>query len=114
MAEHAAFRPVLRSLPATTGEESFHGNTWGYKKYENGTIFNATIGNQTYYFRSVGEPTKVTQVHVKLKEVVKSYNICLLYTSVLVQLEAKMAAYGNGPWYVDSRDGVIYIHNRKF
>lgn len=25
-----------------------------------------------------------------------------------------MAAYGNGPWYVDSRDGVIYIHNRKF
>ncbi len=47
------------------------GNTWGYKKYENGTIFNATIGNQTYYFRSVGDPTKVTQVHVKLKEVVQ-------------------------------------------
>ena len=29
--------------------------------------------------------------------------------NVLVQLEAKMAAYGNGPWYVDSRDGVISV-----
>lgn len=58
------------------------GNTWGYKKYENGTIFNATIGNQTYYFRSVGDPTKVTQVHVKLKEVVKSYNISVNPTTL--------------------------------
>lgn len=25
-----------------------------------------------------------------------------------------MKGYANGPWYIDSRDGVIYIHNRKF
>ena len=34
--------------------------------------------------------------------------------NVLVQLEQKMKGYTNGPWYVDSRDGVIYIHNRKY
>lgn len=48
-----------------------------------------------------------------LAEVLNS-NIGTVGNNVLVQLEAKMAAYGNGPWYVDSRDGVIYIHNRKF
>lgn len=38
----------------------------------------------------------------------------LVGKNVLVQLEQKMKGYTNGPWYVDSRDGVIYIHNRKF
>lgn len=58
------------------------GNTWGYKKYENGTIFNATVGDQTYYFRSVGDPTKIAQVHIDLKEVVKSYNISVNPTTL--------------------------------
>lgn len=38
----------------------------------------------------------------------------LVGKNVLVQLEQKMKGYTNGPWYVDSRDGIIYIHNRKF
>lgn len=38
----------------------------------------------------------------------------LVGKNVLIQLEQKMKGYTNGPWYVDSRDGVIYIHNRKF
>ena len=38
----------------------------------------------------------------------------LVGKNVLVQLEQKMKGYTNGPWYIDSRDGVIYIHNRKF
>lgn len=38
----------------------------------------------------------------------------LIGNNILIQLEQKMKGYGNGPWYVDSRDGVIYIHNRKF
>lgn len=38
----------------------------------------------------------------------------LVGKNILVQLEQKMKGYTNGPWYVDSRDGVIYIHNRKF
>lgn len=35
-------------------------------------------------------------------------------TNILVQLENKFKHFRNGPWYVDCRDGVIYIHNRKF
>ena len=38
----------------------------------------------------------------------------LIGKNILVQLEQKMKGYTNGPWYIDSRDGVIYIHNRKF
>lgn len=38
----------------------------------------------------------------------------LIGNNILVQLEQKMKGYPNGPWYIDSRDGVIYIHNRKF
>lgn len=34
--------------------------------------------------------------------------------NVIVQLQQKIQQISDGPWYVDSRDGVIYIHNRKF
>lgn len=34
-------------------------------------------------------------------------------SNVLVQLKQKMEKFRNGPWYIDSRDGVVYIHNRK-
>lgn len=34
--------------------------------------------------------------------------------NVLVQLKQKLAVYKDGPWYIDSNDGVVYIHNRKF
>ena len=33
--------------------------------------------------------------------------------NVLVQLKKKFSTFRNGPWYIDSRDGVVYIHNRK-
>lgn len=33
--------------------------------------------------------------------------------NVLVQLKNKMNTFRNGPWYVDSKNGVIHIHNRK-
>lgn len=35
-------------------------------------------------------------------------------TNLLIQLENKFKFFRGGPWYIDSRDGVIYIHNRKF
>ena len=38
----------------------------------------------------------------------------LVGKNILIQLEQKMKGYGKGPWYIDSRDDVIYIHNRKF
>lgn len=34
--------------------------------------------------------------------------------NVLVQLNQKMKAYPGGPWYIDSNDGVVHVHNRKF
>lgn len=34
--------------------------------------------------------------------------------NILVQLEQKIQALPNGPWYIDTRNGTIYIHNRKF
>lgn len=34
--------------------------------------------------------------------------------NVLVQLNQKMKAYPGGPWYIDSKDGVVHVHNRKF
>lgn len=48
-----------------------------------------------------------------LKELIDS-DFGLIGKNILIQLEQKMRGYDNGPWYVDSRDGVIYIHNRKF
>lgn len=33
--------------------------------------------------------------------------------NVIVQLQQKVQQMADGPWYVDSRDGVIYIHNRR-
>lgn len=33
--------------------------------------------------------------------------------NVLIQLKQKMEKFRNGPWYIDSKDGVVYIHNRK-
>lgn len=48
-----------------------------------------------------------------LKSLIDS-DLGLIGNNILVQLEQKMKGYANGPWYIDSRDGVIYIHNRKF
>lgn len=34
--------------------------------------------------------------------------------NIIIQLQQKVQQMADGPWYVDSRDGVLYIHNRKF
>lgn len=33
--------------------------------------------------------------------------------NILVQLRQKVQQFPDGPWYVDSKDGILYIHNRK-
>ena len=35
-------------------------------------------------------------------------------TNPLIQLKGKLEYLADGPWYVDSRNGMIYIHNKKF
>lgn len=34
--------------------------------------------------------------------------------NLLVQLKKKVSGIPGGPWYIDSRDGCIYIHNKNF
>lgn len=50
-----------------------------------------------------------------LKDLMDS-EVGLTGTNVLVQLDNKMSHYRSevGPWYVDSINGCIYIHNEKF
>lgn len=38
----------------------------------------------------------------------------LVGTNILIQLENKMSGVPGGPWYIDSRNSCIYIHNRNF
>lgn len=33
--------------------------------------------------------------------------------NVIIQLQQKIQQMPDGPWYVDTKDGVLYIHNRK-
>lgn len=70
-----------------------------------------TVGKILYANRFSG----VAQVPMPadLKALIDS-DLGLIGNNILVQLEQKMKGYANGPWYIDSRDGVIYIHNRKF
>lgn len=35
-------------------------------------------------------------------------------TNPLIQLKGKLEYLADGPWYVDSRNGMLYIHNKKF
>ena len=35
-------------------------------------------------------------------------------TNPLIQLQGKLEYLADGPWYVDSRNGMVYIHNKKF
>lgn len=48
-----------------------------------------------------------------LKDLLDS-DVGLNGTNLFIQLSNKFQFFRNGPWYVDSRDGVLYIHNRKF
>lgn len=50
-------------------------NKWSSKKYSSEEIFYAKKGNQTYYFRSVGDNSVTTQVRVNIKYISKSYHI---------------------------------------
>lgn len=70
-----------------------------------------TTGKVLYANRYSGIAQKA--MPADLKALIDS-DFGLVGKNILIQLEQKMKGYHNGPWYVDSRDGVIYIHNRKF
>lgn len=55
----------------------------------------------------------VVSMSPELKEVIDS-DFGEVGPNLLTQLQKKMRAVPGGPWYIDSRDGCIYIHNRNF
>lgn len=82
-------------------------NKWSTKLYPSGHIFYARKGNQTYYFRSVGDTSKVTQVTVGEEYYIKSWHIYseivsggtdlnnLILTSTNKSIKLRLIAYLN-------------------
>lgn len=48
-----------------------------------------------------------------IKDILDS-NVGTIGTNPIIQLKNKLAALPNGPWYIDCRNGLLYIHNKKF
>lgn len=48
-----------------------------------------------------------------IKDILDS-NMGTIGTNPIIQLKNKLAALPNGPWYIDCRNGLLYIHNKKF
>lgn len=48
-----------------------------------------------------------------IKDILDS-NIGTIGTNPIIQLKNKLSALPNGPWYIDCRNGLLYIHNKKF
>lgn len=57
----------------------------------------------------------VSQVYMPddIKKILDS-DIGSVGTNPIIQLKNKLAALPNGPWYIDCRNGILYIHNKKF
>lgn len=49
----------------------------------------------------------------EIKDILDS-NVGTIGTNPIIQLKNKLAALPNGPWYIDCRNGLLYIHNKKF
>lgn len=89
-----------------TGYEPSEGR-WSTKLYPSGHIFYARKGNQTYYFRSVGDTSVITQVTIGEEYYIKSWHIYseivsggtdlnnLILTSTNTVIRLRLVAYMN-------------------
>lgn len=75
--------------------------------------FGTTETTGTIIYANKFAPNGEVKLPNELKELLNS-NVGYVGNNVIVQLEQKVQCLPNGPWYVDSRNGMIYIHNRKF
>lgn len=82
-----------------------------YESIQPYTSYNSTSGKIIYANKYAD--TAPVEMSQELKKLLDS-DVGLNGTNLLIQLRNKFMFMPNGPWYVDSRDGVIYIHNRKF
>ena len=82
-----------------------------YESIQPYTPVKSTTGKVLYANSYAGIPA--VAMPKDIKKLLDS-DVGLNGTNLLIQLTQKFLCFRNGPWYVDSRDGVIYIHNRKF
>lgn len=85
-----------------------------YESIQPYTLKDEPVAKSTILFANrYSGVNEVSVTDESLKEILES-TIGTAGNNVLVQLKKKFTAFKDGPWYIDSRDGVIYIHNRKY
>lgn len=82
-----------------------------FQSIQSGEGYESHTGTILYANKYAG----VSQVDMPddIKKILDS-DIGSVGTNPIVQLKNKLAALPNGPWYIDCRNGILYIHNKKF
>lgn len=82
-----------------------------FKNIQPGTGYASHTGTILYANKFSGLP------QVSMPDDIKKFldsNLGSVGTNPLIQLKNKLAALPGGPWYIDCRNGMLYIHNKKF
>ena len=82
-----------------------------FQSIQSGEGYESNTGTILYANKYAG----VSQVDMPddIKKILDS-DIGSVGTNPIIQLKNKLAALPNGPWYIDCRNGILYIHNKKF
>ena len=82
-----------------------------FQSIQSGEGYESHTGTILYANKYAG----VSQVDMPddIKKILDS-DIGSVGTNPIIQLKNKLAALPNGPWYIDCRNGILYIHNKKF
>lgn len=82
-----------------------------FSSIQPGTGYTSHTGTILYANKFSGLPK------VSMPDDIKKFldsNLGSVGTNPIIQLKNKLAALPGGPWYIDCRNGILYIHNRKF
>ena len=82
-----------------------------YQSIQVGEGYESTTGTILYANKYAG--VSPVDMPDDIKSILDS-NLGSVGTNPIIQLKNKLAALPNGPWYIDCRNGILYIHNKKF
>lgn len=82
-----------------------------YQSIQVGEGYESTTGTILYANKYSG--VSPVDMPDDIKSILDS-NLGSVGTNPIIQLKNKLAALPNGPWYIDCRNGILYIHNKKF
>ena len=82
-----------------------------YQSIQVGEGYESTTGTILYANKYAG--VSPVDMPDDIKNILDS-NLGSVGTNPIIQLKNKLAALPNGPWYIDCRNGILYIHNKKF